>query len=316
MSAEELGNPQALLMARKTAGFANLLLGRFESACEDMRRLVETYDEARDGPEAVISIRDPKVGAYTVLGICLTALGHLESGAATSMQAVSHADRLKHEVSQIVALRRACVQYIMQRDTQMVLQLSERILGLAAKYETFKGARDGTIFNCWARLQMRRDPDLLDRMLKCIDYFEATHHFAMLPFFMTSAAEIMGDVGDVDGAAAMVSRAIDLVQLTGEQWSEFEVIRLQARFCARDLAHSISLLHSGLEMARRQNAKLWELRSALNLATIWLEHGHRTEARDVLVPVYDWFAKSYDSHDLAAARALLGRMHIGVEATT
>src|SRR4029078_2151614 len=113
--------------------FANLLLGRFESACEDMRLLVETYNEVRDGPQATVSIRDPKVGAYTVLGICLTALGHLDAGAATSLEAVRHADALNHEVSQIVALRRACVQHMMRRDTKTVLRLSERLLGLATE---------------------------------------------------------------------------------------------------------------------------------------------------------------------------------------
>ena len=138
----------------------------------------------------------PRVGAYTVLGICLTALGYPDSGAAKSLEAVRYADSLNHDVSQIVALRRACVQHIMQRDTQTVLKLSERLLGLATEFETFKGARDGAIFNCWAQLQMRRDPVLLERMRDCIEQFDATQYWALLPFFMTSAAEIMGKYGD------------------------------------------------------------------------------------------------------------------------
>jgi len=106
-------------------------------ACEEMRLLVETYDEARDG-HAALAVRDPKVGAYTVLGICLTALGYPDSGAGKSLEAVGYADSLNHQVSQIVALRRACVQHIMQRDTQTVLELSQRLLGLAGEFETFK----------------------------------------------------------------------------------------------------------------------------------------------------------------------------------
>ena len=253
---QRTGNPQAFIMARKTAGFANLLLGRFEMACEEMRLLVETYDEARDG-HAALAVRDPKVGAYTVLGICLTALGYPDSGARKSLEAVGYADSLNHQVSQIVALRRACVQHIMQRDTQTVLKLSERLLGLATEYETFKGARDGTIFNCWAQLQTRRDPVLLERMRDCIEQFDATEYWALLPFFMTSAAEVTARHGDLEGAAALVNRAAELVHLTGEQWSESEVIRLQAYFCARDSDHRVSLLRTSLDKARQQNAKLW-----------------------------------------------------------
>src|SRR5207237_600909 len=159
----------------------------------DMRLLVEMYDEERDGPQAALSTRDSKMGAHMVLGICLTALGHLDSGAAKSMEAVKHAETLNHAVSRIVALRRACVQHIMQRDTQTVLTLSERLLALAGEFETFKGARDGTVFNCWAKLQTRRDAALLERMQGCIQQFDTTGHWAMLPFFMASAAEVMGN---------------------------------------------------------------------------------------------------------------------------
>jgi class 3 adenylate cyclase len=310
---QRTGNPQAFIMARKMAGFANLLLGRFETSCEHMRRLVDVYDEARDGGTAALAVRDPKMGACTVLGICLTALGHLDAGAAKSLEAVSCADRLNHAVSQIVALRRACVQHIMLRDAPTVLTLSERLLGLARQFETFKGVRDGTIFNCWALLQTRRDAASLERLRECIAQFDTTQCWALLPFFMTAAAEVMDKHGDLEGARAMVNRAGELVQLTREQWCESEVLRLQARFCARDLDHQVSLLHASLNKARQQNARLWQLRSASSLAGLWLEQDNRKAARDVLAPVVAWFAEGRHARDLVAARALLAQAAGGVE---
>jgi class 3 adenylate cyclase len=304
---ERTGDPQAFLMGRKTAGFANLLLGRFEMACEDMRVLVETYNEKRDGPQSALSIRDSKVGAYTVIGICRTALGYLDSGAATSMEAVRHAESLSHHVSRIVALRRACVQHIMTRNTRVVLELSERLLGLATEFQTYKGARDGAVFHCWALLQTRPDPVLLQRMCDCIEQFDATQHWAMLPFFMTSTAEIMGKYGDMERAATLVNRAAELVQLTGERWSEPEVIRLQARFGAADPDQSIHLLQTSLQKARQQQAKLWELRTATSLATLWLQQGNRTAAHEILAPIHAWFSEGLTAPDLVAARELLDR---------
>jgi class 3 adenylate cyclase len=303
---QRTGNPQALIMARKNAGFANLLLGRLEAACEEMRLLVEAYDEVRDGYGA-LAVRDPKVGAYTILGICLTALGYPDSGAAKSLEAVRYADSLHHEVSQIVALRRACVQCIMKRDTQAVLELSERLLKLATRFETFKGVRDGAIFNSWAQLQTRRDPVLLERMRHSIEQFDATQYWALLPFFMTSAAELMARHNDSEGAVALVNRAAELAQLTGEQWSESEIIRLQACFCAPDPDHKISMLSASLDKARQQNAKLWELRSATSLAEVWLEQGNRKMACEILSPIVAWFTEGLNSPDFIAARAVLAR---------
>jgi hypothetical protein len=306
------GNPQAFIMARKMSGFANLLLGRFETACEDMRLLVETYSEVRDG-QAALAVRDPKMGAYTVLGICLTARGYLDSGAAKSLEAVRYADGLNHAVSQIVALRRACVQHIMLRDTQTVLALSERLLNLAAEFETFKGVRDGAIFNCWAQLQMRHDPVLLERMRECIDQFDATQHWALLPFFMTAAAEIMGMYGDPGGAAVLLNRAAELVQSTGERWCESEIIRLQAQFSAQDAEDALRLLTASLDLARQQRAKLWELRAATSLAKFWLEQGNRQLGRDVLTSIHAWFTEGLTTQDLFAAQALLVQLEGDLE---
>lgn len=308
---QRTGNPQAFIMARKMAGFANLLLGHFGPACEEMRLLVETYDGARDG-HASLAVRDPKMGAYTVLGICLTALGFVDSGAAKSLEAVRHADTLNHSVSQIVALRRACVQGMMQRDTQSVLTLSERLLGLATEFETFKGARDGTIFNCWAKLQMKHDPALMQRMRDCIENFDATEYWALLPFFMTVAADLMAKYGDGDGAASLLNRAAELSRSTGESWCEPEIIRMQAGL-TRDFDHSVSLLHSSLDKAGRQNAKLWELRTATSLADVLLKRGDRGAARDALAPVHAWFTEGHNTADVLAARTLLTRIEGGGE---
>ena len=75
-------NPQALFMARRSSGYANLLLGRFETAKADLSNLINTYDINRDGPNAALTTRDPKVSACTVLGICLTVMGDIPIPAA------------------------------------------------------------------------------------------------------------------------------------------------------------------------------------------------------------------------------------------
>ena len=130
-------------------------------------------------------------------------------------------------------------------------------------------------------------------------------HWVMLPFFMAAAAEVMGDHGDRDGAAALIDRADELAGLTGEQWCVAEIIRLQARFIVRDPGEARRLLQSSLAVARKQNARLWELRTATELARLWHSQGNDDAARELLAPVYTWFTESLDTPDLVAARTLL-----------
>src|SRR5580692_3516645 len=60
--------------------------------------------------------------------------------------------------------------------------------------------------------------------------------------------------------------------------------------------------------AQRQSAKLWELRAAASLARLWRDQGKRTEARDLLAPVYGWFTEGFDTRDLKEAKDLLDEL--------
>jgi hypothetical protein len=49
-------------------------------------------------------------------------------------------------------------------------------------------------------------------------------------------------------------------------------------------------LFSAIEVAQRQAGKLWELRTAIDLADLWQEQGRIDEAVSVLAPAYNSIA--------------------------
>jgi predicted ATPase len=61
-------------------------------------------------------------------------------------------------------------------------------------------------------------------------------------------------------------------------------------------------------VARDQGKKWWELRAAGSLARLWRDQGKRTEARDLLAPVYGWFTDGFDMPDLKEPKALLDEL--------
>jgi hypothetical protein len=60
-----------------------------------------------------------------------------------------------------------------------------------------------------------------------------------------------------------------------------------------------------LDIARRQQAKSWELRAAMSLSRLWQQQGKQDEARELLVPIYGWFTEGFDTADLREAKVLL-----------
>ena len=66
-----------------------------------------------------------------------------------------------------------------------------------------------------------------------------------------------------------------------------------------------SILLSSLNIAHRQGALSWELRSAMSLARLRRDQHRRAEARDLLAPVYGRFSEGFATADVVAARHLL-----------
>jgi len=302
---QRTANVQAFLIARRSAGFANLLLGHFEKARQELQPLIAMYEVERDGPQHGLTTRDMKVSASTILGMCLTAMGYLDSGDALGLQGVKHAESINHLVSLFLGLRRACVQRMMQGNVDGVLELANRLLATNAKYEVFLGTREGELFHSWAQLKKGRDTQLLGRIRTCVEHLDTAKHYVMLPFFMACAADVIGHCGDSSGAATLLDRAAELANLTGEQWSTPEIIRLQSHFAVREQEEAIALSNSSLSMAREQGAKLWELRSAMRLAELLRDQEKYTEAHELLSPLYAWFVEGLDRPDLVAAKAVL-----------
>jgi hypothetical protein len=63
-----------------------------------------------------------------------------------------------------------------------------------------------------------------------------------------------------------------------------------------------------LAVARRQQAKSWELRTAISLSRLWQQQGKRDAARQLLAPIYGWFTEGFDTADLQDAEVLLDEL--------
>src|SRR5262249_32156156 len=88
-----------------------------------------------------------------------------------------------------------------------------------------------------------------------------------------------------------------------------EASRLQGALLLRqavpEMAQAEACFQHTLAIARRQQAKSWELRAATSLASLWQQQDKRTEAYALLAPIYGWFTEGFDTADLQEAKALL-----------
>jgi predicted ATPase len=72
-----------------------------------------------------------------------------------------------------------------------------------------------------------------------------------------------------------------------------------------DAPQAETCFQQALAIARRQQAKSWELRAAMSLARLWQHQGKPGEAHRLLAETYGWFTEGFDTVDLQEAKALL-----------
>jgi DNA-binding SARP family transcriptional activator/predicted ATPase/class 3 adenylate cyclase len=111
---------------------------------------------------------------------------------------------------------------------------------------------------------------------------------------------------------AVLVEASDLVEETGERYFEAEIHRLKGDLLlASGEAGGTEIAASyqrALNVARAQQARSLELRAATRLARLWRDQSRRTDARDLLAPIYSWFTEGFDTRDLKEAKAVLDEL--------
>jgi predicted ATPase len=119
-----------------------------------------------------------------------------------------------------------------------------------------------------------------------------------------------------DRCLTAIEEGLAVSERTGERWYDAELHRLKGELLLKDKAHAESkaehkaqaCFHQALEIARRQQAKWWELRTSTSLARMLAKQGRRDEARTMLADIYDWFTEGFDTADLKDAKALLDEL--------
>jgi predicted ATPase len=129
-----------------------------------------------------------------------------------------------------------------------------------------------------------------------------------LPLFLLLDAEACAKDGRIDAALEVIEQAIAISEETGERWCLAEILRIKAGLLSADgrAGDQVEvLLAKSLEIARSQQARCWELRTACDLASLWQSQSRTKEALQLLQPVYAQFTEGFDTVDLRRAKLIL-----------
>lgn len=127
-------------------------------------------------------------------------------------------------------------------------------------------------------------------------------------------ADVCLQAGDLQRAERLLTEALDHVAQTGERLYEAELYRLRGELWWQQsrgvpnqqmLSEIEASLLLAIDIAQKQQAKLWELRATVSLSRLLIEQGKEVEPYVQLKAIYEWFTEGFDTLDLIEAKVLL-----------
>jgi predicted ATPase len=306
--AQQAGEPLLVAMAHSYLGFMLFALGDFGSASTQFQQVIEIYSP-EEHHRSFISLRGSDFGlsALAYDACCRWCLGYPDQATELSKQVLALARELGHAFSLTDVLAYAgCMFNEMLRDTLPFTESAEELKHLAV--ERVPGwLATATSFHGGA-LAMQGDlEDGIAELQKALELRLYGHEWCYQTGCYCSLARAQLGAKHIENGLGTVTEALTQIAQSDERYTEAEIYRLQGELLlsqGNEIGAETSF-GTAIEVARRQQAKSWELRATTSLARLWQQQGRREEARQALVEIYDWFTEGFDTPDLSEAKTLL-----------
>jgi predicted ATPase len=148
---------------------------------------------------------------------------------------------------------------------------------------------------------------ILEQALTKCDVLGSFIYKSALLVWLAEACAMLGQRADEEKWLVQAERFIETCD---ERYYEVELHRVSGDFlnATGDRSAAEQRYRQAITVAKRQSAKLFQLRASTSLARLWRDQGKRAEARDLLGPIYNWFTEGFDAPDLKDAKALLDEL--------
>jgi class 3 adenylate cyclase/predicted ATPase len=280
--------------------------GDFVSARLHSERSISIYDPALVSPRLLFNGR---VYALVVLSRTLFCLGCIDQARSTMQQALGEARQLSNPFTIAMTLWGSLFG---EFETDLASTLLDRAEeAVALKFAFF--SQPAAIVRNWCLFGSEPNEQHMAELAETLGAYRDSGSMLSVPFFLMLLADALERTGHRAAASERLTEALGLVETTQERWIEAELHRRSGELLksAGNIDAAEAAFDTALAVARRQSAKIWELRAAVSIARVWTDRGSRQKARDLLSPIYGRFSEGFDTPDLKEAKALLDELSGG-----
>jgi predicted ATPase len=307
--AQREADPMHLLAAYDALGQTLFYLGDYTAAWKHFAQGIPLIDPIVQRAQALHQCIAPGVACLAYAAPALWSLGYPEQALQRCQEALTLTQEFEHPQSQGLVHHLAAYLHHRRRELSAVQAHAEAALRLAT-------AQGLPLYNGlahhiqgWTLAMQGQSANGMAQMRQGLAGILATGQALAQPICLVRMAEAAGYTGHVDQGLHLLAEALAAFEGSRRGDMLTEAYRLQGELLLSqtgpEVVQAETCFQQALTIARRQQAKSWELRAAMSLARLWQQQGQQQKAHALLAPIYGWFTEGFDTADLQDAKVLL-----------
>jgi predicted ATPase len=306
--ARTIEDPAAIALAHALLGLSHHLIGDLRGARVELEAALPRGPRSQRTRTNYLGF-DGQNLAGAFLARTLWLQGHPAQALELARQTVKDAAGMDHPVALSVALIWAISVFLWTGDLWSAEEHTDWLISRAESHFLAPYLAVGRGFK--GELAMRRGDAKggVASLQGCLEQLHAAPYDLLTTEFNISLVQGFAAIGRHAEGMMLIDETIRRVETNGDLCYMPELLRVKGSLVLSmpqpGVDDAETYFMRSLEWSRRQAARAWELRTAVDLAALMAARGRSETARALLQPVFERFVEGSDTADLKAAERLL-----------
>ncbi len=309
-AAENSHDPVYGVLAHEALGFTLFARGKFAPSHAEMERSISLCEDNRTAAYLDVSAQDPRVHVRSYDGMALWMLGYPDQALRMCAEARRYANASRNPFSEAMARAIGLRVHQLRGESEVVAREASAAITFCEEHDFAHYLAMALILRGWARAQHGDGEKGIAEIKQGLEKERATGGLLFELYSLGLLADACLKNKRYEQAIDVLAKAqLRLDEENSDRYYAAEIYRLlgvASLQSDQNLDQAEDYFSSGLQLAREQNAKSFELRLCLSLCDLGAARHNVGECRAQLGGVYRAFSEGFDTGDLLRAKAMLG----------
>ncbi len=309
--ANSIDDPAAITLAHSILGRSLLVMGDLGAARIELEAMLRIWSRSQR-TRSIYLAYDRHYRAGIALARTLWLQGYPVQAAERAVQTIKGAEQHDHPASLVSVLAWGASIFLWTGDLRSAEEHINSCISRAKSYSLEPLVAVGQARKAELAIFRGDAKNGVERLRVALEKIHAVRYELITTEFDISLAQGLGAMGRLAEAIKVINETIQRVETNGDAAYIPELLRVKGRLLlSRSQSNAVEAEASfmqSLELSRRQGARAWELRTAIDLAALFVSQERFERGRALLQPVFEQFVEGFDTADLKAAERLLATL--------